>query len=289
MITYEAFIQNILDTRGRFGIPKGEYKERHHIVPKCIGGTDDKDNLIDLYAREHYEAHRLLALENPDNYKLIYAWRSIAVIRPQGHDEEIQLTSDEYEELKIYYSKMLSETRSGDKCRLYGKPGLRLGKHHTDDSKLKMSESKKGKEPWNKGLTKETSDIIFNASIKFSDGCKQGKYKIKGRRNGMKGKHHSDYTKKLMSEAHSGVPKAPFTDEHKQHLSEVGKKLKWYTDGIVETRAEECPEGYHEGRCEYNKPDQTKYRWWTNGEVNTFCEECPKGFVKGMTRKNKKG
>lgn len=47
---YDKFIQNILDTRGRFGIPEGEYKERHHIIPRCIGGTDDEGNLIDLYA-----------------------------------------------------------------------------------------------------------------------------------------------------------------------------------------------------------------------------------------------
>lgn len=71
-ITYQDFIQNILNTRGRFGIPEGEYKERHHIVPKCIGGTNDKDNLIDLYAREHFIAHKLLAIETNDS-KLICA------------------------------------------------------------------------------------------------------------------------------------------------------------------------------------------------------------------------
>ena len=53
-MTYNEFIQNILDTRGRFGIPDGEYKERHHIVPKCLGGTNDKENLIDghVYCKE---------------------------------------------------------------------------------------------------------------------------------------------------------------------------------------------------------------------------------------------
>ena len=36
------------------------YKEGHHIVPKCMGGTDDKDNLVDLTPEEHYLAHQLL-------------------------------------------------------------------------------------------------------------------------------------------------------------------------------------------------------------------------------------
>ena len=71
--TYEEFIQNILKTRGRFECGD-EYHERHHIVPKCMGGTDEEDNLIDLFAREHFMAHKLLALENRDNDKLVYAW-----------------------------------------------------------------------------------------------------------------------------------------------------------------------------------------------------------------------
>ena len=64
-MTYEEFINNILETRGRFACGD-EYHERHHIVPKCMDGSNDEENLIDLFAREHFEAHRLLALENSD-------------------------------------------------------------------------------------------------------------------------------------------------------------------------------------------------------------------------------
>ena len=62
-ITYDEFIQNILDNRGRFNCGD-EYCERHHMLPKCMGGTDDKNNLIDLFAKEHFEVHRLLAMDN---------------------------------------------------------------------------------------------------------------------------------------------------------------------------------------------------------------------------------
>lgn len=55
-MTYDNFIQNILLERGRFNCGN-EYHERHHILPKCLGGTDDKENLIDLYAKEHFIAH----------------------------------------------------------------------------------------------------------------------------------------------------------------------------------------------------------------------------------------
>lgn len=37
---YDNFIKEILEARGNFGIPDSEYKERHHILPKCLGGTN---------------------------------------------------------------------------------------------------------------------------------------------------------------------------------------------------------------------------------------------------------
>ena len=37
-----------------------DYKEMHHIVPKCVGGTDDSGNMVDLTAREHFLCHWLL-------------------------------------------------------------------------------------------------------------------------------------------------------------------------------------------------------------------------------------
>ena len=35
-------------------------KHKHHIIPKHMGGTDDRSNLIELTVEEHAEAHRLL-------------------------------------------------------------------------------------------------------------------------------------------------------------------------------------------------------------------------------------
>jgi hypothetical protein len=49
------------------------HTESHHIVPRCMGGIDDKDNLVDLTPEEHYTAHQLLIKIFPTNYKLIHA------------------------------------------------------------------------------------------------------------------------------------------------------------------------------------------------------------------------
>lgn len=40
-MNYNEYIQNIIDTRGQWGISKDEYFEMHHITPSCIGGTGD--------------------------------------------------------------------------------------------------------------------------------------------------------------------------------------------------------------------------------------------------------
>ena len=37
------------------------YTERHHIVPRSLGGSDDKSNLILLTAEDHVHAHLMLA------------------------------------------------------------------------------------------------------------------------------------------------------------------------------------------------------------------------------------
>lgn len=39
---------------------QGIYVEKHHIVPKCLGGTDSIKNIVKLTAEEHFVAHQLL-------------------------------------------------------------------------------------------------------------------------------------------------------------------------------------------------------------------------------------
>lgn len=49
------------------------YTERHHIIPKCLGGSDDESNIAVLTAEEHYLCHQLLVKLHPVNRKLICA------------------------------------------------------------------------------------------------------------------------------------------------------------------------------------------------------------------------
>lgn len=130
-MTYDKFIQNILNTRGRFACLDG-YHERHHIIPKCMNGSNSKDNLIDLYAREHFIAHKLLAEENPQNYQLKYAYWNMCQCTGRDGQDKYMPTPEEYEEARIF----CHEAMSGENHPMYGK-------HHTQESREKMSISKK--------------------------------------------------------------------------------------------------------------------------------------------------
>jgi hypothetical protein len=75
------------------------YYEKHHIIPKCMGGTNDQSNLINLTFKEHYMAHYLLSKIYPKNAKIQYAF--LCMLRnPRG---QRILTSKMYSTIKHNY------------------------------------------------------------------------------------------------------------------------------------------------------------------------------------------
>ena len=68
---YKKIYQQLID-RARIRAITG-YKETHHIIPRCLGGTDDPLNLVDLTPEEHYVAHQLLVKIHTNNGRLLYA------------------------------------------------------------------------------------------------------------------------------------------------------------------------------------------------------------------------
>lgn len=49
--------------------------EIHHIIPRCIGGTDDPKNLVKLTYREHYICHALLVKMNDSKHLINAFWQ----------------------------------------------------------------------------------------------------------------------------------------------------------------------------------------------------------------------
>lgn len=84
------------------------YSEIHHVVPKCLGGTDDESNLIRLTSEEHFVAHQLLMKMYPGNRKLIHA----AILMNASSDGQ-KRNNKQYGWLR----RKLSDNMKGNKLR----------------------------------------------------------------------------------------------------------------------------------------------------------------------------
>lgn len=174
-MTYEEFIESIKN--GRIN-EKFENSEEHHIIPKCMGGTNDKDNLIYLSMREHFIAHKLLAEEHPNNQKLCYAFWMMCGNRKV-------CTPEEYEEAKLLNSKHAREINLGNKycagksrseevkqkikenhADFSGVNNPNYGKHKSKETRLQIQES--NKKTWSDPeLRKKLSDIKNGQNTKI--------------------------------------------------------------------------------------------------------------------------
>lgn len=115
------------------------YTEKHHIIPKSMGGTDSTSNIVKLTSREHYICHALLVkmVESKQHmYKMMSAFNMMHM-DAYGN----RYTSKLYEYNKHQYYKLKSE--------------LQKGIPRTIEARLKQSTTTKGK-PWsdNKRNTK---------------------------------------------------------------------------------------------------------------------------------------
>ena len=264
-MSYNEFINNILETRGRFACGD-EYHERHHIVPRCMGGADDKENLIDLFAREHFEAHRLLALENPDNDKLTYAWWMMAHCQANNQDR-YELTAEEYEEAKIAASKKqgeaqrkrmssletrkrISESLTG---RYVGDKNPNYGKHLSESAKEKISKA-------NKGKSAGENNYFYNVHM-----C--------GEDNPFYGRKHTQESRRKMSESLKG---RTLSEEHKQKMRDAfsGEGNPMY--------------GKHHSEETKNKIRKSSQKLWQDNEFRTKIIEHHKIAYKGDGNPNSK-
>lgn len=105
-MTYSAVYCALISKRLQTQLPDDEYGEVHHIIPKSEGGTNDKDNLVRLSAKEHYIAHLLLAKIYNDS-KMWCALFQMSNCKENGERNYI-ISSRNYQMAKINFSKHVS-------------------------------------------------------------------------------------------------------------------------------------------------------------------------------------
>lgn len=104
------------------------YCERHHIIPKSLGGSNSKENIVPLTAREHLMCHLLLT-------KMTVGAAQQKMVRASFLlTSRNKVNSKIYESLRTQYSKIRKENSKGSKNHFYGKT-------HTELSLQRMRES----------------------------------------------------------------------------------------------------------------------------------------------------
>jgi hypothetical protein len=200
-MNYQQIYNNLIDRATR-RISKG-YVEKHHIVPRCLGGTDAKENIVNLYPEEHYLAHLLLCKLNKGNSKLLYAAMNMTSGSMINNGKR---NNKAYGWLRRQYA----ESMSGDNNPARRNPNLqkeaakkRVGQKRTEETRARMSAAQKGRT-----FTEETKRNMATAAKNRPPISEETRKKLsaksKGRTGPWAGKTMSDETRAKMSASQQG-------------------------------------------------------------------------------------
>jgi hypothetical protein len=103
---YTIWYYNII-TKASLRVNQPGYTEKHHIIPKSLGGSNDPLNLVRLTAKEHFVCHRLLVkmTEGNDKRKMAHAAWGMAHLKNPYQTQRYKVTSNIYASLKPYMKK----------------------------------------------------------------------------------------------------------------------------------------------------------------------------------------
>jgi hypothetical protein len=214
-MNYQKIHDQII-SRGKTRVLFG-YKERHHIIPRCMGGTDNLENLVDLTAREHFIVHRLLCEIYPNNDKLQYAQWMMSNVKYEYRTYNI--SNREYERIRQLIRDKLSKRMSGENNPMFGRSLIPYNKgiygvyKMSVETKKKMSDAQKNRKrkPFSDEAKQKMS--IARKGYTYSDEEKQ-------KRSGW---NHSDEAKQKMSIAKIGYK---HSDESKQKMKKPKRILQ---------------------------------------------------------------
>ena len=119
------------------------YSEKHHILPRSLGGLNNKDNIVKLTAKEHFIVHMLLCKFTKGNayYKMLYAFKSMCQLINNNHKRDYKITSRIAEKLKLEAEKNNPVYRNDVKAKI---SKANKGRIRSKETRKQMSKSKKG-------------------------------------------------------------------------------------------------------------------------------------------------
>jgi len=226
-------------------LPKGQYKEHHHIIPESMGGSNDKTNKVWLTGREHALCHWALLkmTEGENRSKMSYAFNGM------NAENEFQ---------QRYHSRIIT--------RAYERHRIEHAKVHSERMKAKNLI------PWNKGgvpITEEHRENLRKAALNRPKPSAESQQKRIAKVIGQK---RTDETRAKMSLAHKGKPKGPMSEEEKLKRS-LTMKGKAKPEGFGDKVAERMREQFLK-----NNPNQRE-------DLKKICPHCgttsgPSGYAR---------
>lgn len=237
-------IYKLLILKGKNRLLESTAVETHHIVPKCLGGGDEPENLVTLTPEEHYLAHLLLTKIYPTESKVWYAanmmrsrvrnnkeygWFKRAFIAQMKQDRKFQpRTQESIEKQKEtirqkyemgYISPLAGTTISEEHKQKISKGNI--GKKIPTRSRSSLEGyvirygEKEGRKRYKEDSKKKASNSLKSFIARFGE--EEGKKRYterkqklsnerKGKNNPFYGKKHDDSTKERLKEIANNRP-----------------------------------------------------------------------------------
>ena len=213
---YKQWHDNII-ARGKNRILTG-YKEKHHIIPKSLGGNNSKENLVALTPKEHFIIHMLLCkfTLGKSRIKMLNAFHAMIYFTKKNRNYKV--TSRIVEKLKIEFQKNnpVFDPEVRRKIGIGNK-----GKTISKETRLKMSKARMGnKNALGLKHSEEFKERIRNIN-KGNKHCLGKKYLNKDGKNLVV--HKSEVDKYLNQGYKLGMDKSYITLEYRKYQSDMAK------------------------------------------------------------------
>jgi len=111
----QELYNNIIQNRINNPLDKETYGEYHHIIPRCLGGSNLKKNIVKLTAREHFIVHYLLSeMYKPNTFKWYKMNHAFLMMKCISTGQETRYINSRLYELKrIDVAIAMSENQRG--------------------------------------------------------------------------------------------------------------------------------------------------------------------------------
>lgn len=247
-MNYEKIYDALVEKAKPRGLDKSQhegYFEIHHIVPRCMGGTDEESNLIMLSCREHFIAHLLLWKIYPEVQGLLYA---AFMMSYRGQVK----TSRIYEKMRLSVSNLVYK-------RNYGKlkvdyTGTKIGRLTVLSYDLEHSVKGRRCPKWECLCECGSKTFVATANLRRKRILSCGCLALEVRRDRLLGKQKSSEMREKISKSLKNKNINPWETNNLDHKG----KLKWCQAAV-----------YYDFWSKYNKPSAHNMAKVYNKEFGT--------------------